>query len=645
MADINIKKASVEELVDLLQRASEAYYNSAEPLISDDLFDLAKDRLEKLAPNHPYLKQVGAPVSGSKVKLPFYMGSLDKIRDDPKALDKWKAKYDGDMVVSDKLDGNSGLLVYTSRGSIALYSRGDGEMGQDLSNILQSIDQKTVPSITKINTQLKGHSGSDILLAVRGELIISKNNWKKISDRGANARNVVAGAMHTKVPDPSIANHIEFVSYELIYPYKKPSEGLNFLEKLGFKVVDNTLITHDDMNMDVLSEFLMQRRKDSNYEIDGVVVTHDEHHKIIKGKNPKYAFAFKTLLTHEEAEVIVSEVVWNVSKDGYYKPTVLFAPVVISGVKIQRATGFNAAFIEKNVIGVGARVIIVRSGDVIPHIIRVVSPAASGKPDMPDAKYVWTDTHVDIMVPSGASISKEQQLKSLTHFAKTLDIKHVAERTLKKLVDAGFDTIPKLLAIKKEDLMKIEGFQAVSAEKVATSLNQISQKTSCVDLMAASNIFGRGFGKARLQTIVDLYPSILDKKMPTIDEVKKVNGIGHITAKAFIEGLPKFFELLTEIKFNCKQKPVSTSANLNQSNIHNKLKKNVDKMNFVFTGFRNKEWEELIVANGGKMQNTVTKTTNVVVAIDLNEDSSKLKKARELNVNIISKAQFEKTYI
>jgi len=106
-----------------------------------------------------------------------------------------------------------------------------------------------------------------------------------------------------------------------------------------------------------------------------IVVRDNQHHSIISGKNPKYSFAFKTILTHEEAEVIVSHVEWNISKDGFLKPTVYFNPIHIGGVKIQKATGFNASFIQSNTIGPGSHIVIIRSGDVIPYIVRTLSPS------------------------------------------------------------------------------------------------------------------------------------------------------------------------------------------------------------------------------------------------------------------------------
>ena len=153
-----------------------------------------KDYLEKKDPKNPILKEIGAVAPGEKVDLPYWMGSLDKIREDEKVLNNWKTKYPGDVIISDKLDGNSALLVINKKGA-KMYSRGDGFKGQDISHLISLI--KGIPTSTKEE------------YAIRGELIISKENWSS-HGKGANARNAVAGLMHSKVPDPELVKYVDF---------------------------------------------------------------------------------------------------------------------------------------------------------------------------------------------------------------------------------------------------------------------------------------------------------------------------------------------------------------------------------------------------------------------------------------------------
>ena len=284
-----LEKQSYEYIAKLLKEASLKYYEG-KPNISDDIFDIMKDYLTDKDPNNPVLKEIGAPVV-SKVKLPYWMGSLDKIRDDENALTKWKTKYSGSVVISDKLDGNSALLVFNK--TIKMYSRGDGHEGQDISHLIPYI--KGIPSESTIQ-------------AIRGELIISKSSWEDLKHKGANPRNSVAGVMHSKTPDKELANAIEFVAYEQLDPRIKISEGLANLKKAGFIVVHHEEKKISSLSMESLSSILIKRRKDSPYEVDGIVVFHDDEHNQVTGKNPSYAFGFKSILTHEEAEVIVKQV-------------------------------------------------------------------------------------------------------------------------------------------------------------------------------------------------------------------------------------------------------------------------------------------------------------------------------------------------
>jgi len=616
-----LKTKTNDEIAEILRKASFEYYKGT-PVITDDIFDIVKDYLEKKDPKNPVLKEIGAPTYGEKVDLPYWMGSLDKIRENEASLDKWKLKYTGKCIISDKLDGNSALLVVKD-GAYKMFSRGDGIKGQDISHLL--------PVIAGIpDTLTEG-------LAVRGELIIKKEDWLKLhaKGKGANARNAVAGVMHSKKPDPELAAATRFVAYEQLEPRVKMSESLSALEKYDFKVVNNKEFNIVDLTMETLSKYLMKRREKSKYDIDGIVVYHDADHAQVTGRNPSYAFAFKSLLTHEEAEVIVKEVEWNASKDGYMKPIIKFDPVTIAGVSIQKATGFNAAFIEKHVIGPGSRIIIIRSGDVIPHVHKILSKSANEKPSMPSIEYDWNDTHIDILLKDKTT-DADVMIKRMIYFAKTLEMKGVGPGIIERLYSNGINTFKKFIHLTVEELLKIDGFQKKSAENVVREIQESVNKADCLTFMTASNLFGRSIAEKKLKIIIHKFPKIPEGYEPSESELSKVEGIGQITAKQFLEGLPMFFAFMKELGKSCMPLKKVEVAKPNTV---------LEGLIVVFTGIRVKELEELIESRGGKVGSSISSKTKVLVAKDPNEESSKIKAAKELGIPVLTIDEFKKKYL
>jgi NAD-dependent DNA ligase len=617
----------MEAIVSRLEAAADAYYNGKESQLSDDEFDALKDQLAKMDIKHPFLKKVGAPPQGASCPLPFYMGSLNKIRDNPDAIEKFKNKYStatGSFRISDKLDGNSALLMIDAKGSMKMYSRGDGTHGQDVSHLAPM-----------------GPTGlKDV--AIRGELIIKKVNWNKINDVGANARNVVAGAMMRKKGlDPRIKNEVEFVAYEIISGPKRPLK-MQDIADAGMNIVHFEDIETKELNQNYLMDMLKQRRKDSDYEIDGIVIEHIPgpglKYKRKDGSNPTYAFAFKSMETHVEAEVTVEKVQWTASKDGFLKPVVIFTePVKLAGVMISQATGFNASFIEKNVIGPGAIITIIRSGDVIPHIVKVNKQAS--QPDFPNMDYEWNDTHVDI-------IAEVSEVKRMEHFTKTLDIKNVGAGVIQKLFDNGITTIPMLLSVTVDEIVEMDGFQKKSAEKVVESLAQ-AKTAPLINMMAASNLFGRGVGTRKLAPILEAIPDLVTKrKIPKAGDLAKIKGFGPATCESFLNGIADFYAFIDEIGY----KPPSAASALgaasgsSASSAPSALKAPATGFagkTIVFTGFRNKEWEAMIKAAGGNVTTTISKKTNLLVAKDPDENSSKITKAQEFGIEVISVEEFE----
>lgn len=609
-----LKTKTKKEIINFLQDCDIAFFNTNKTLLNDDMYDLVKNYLKNLDPKNAYFKRVGAD-EDTKVKLPYWMGSLDKIKDDEKAINNWKKKYNGSAIVSDKLDGIS-CLFYKNNENINIYTRGNGIEGQDITHLRNYI---TFPNI------------SESKFAIRGELIISKNNWELIKDLGSNARNVVAGAIHSKILNKTLLNNIEFLAYDILFPEMKIEDSFNYFTKNNIKCAYYKLLEESDVNLETLSTHLESRRNNSDYEVDGIVIYNNKQHKIVNGKNPKYAFAFKSILTHEQAEVIVTNVEWNVSMHKYMKPIIKFNEVVISGVKIKQATGFNGKFINDNIIGPGSRIVIIRSGDVIPHVLKVLSVSSNNKPKMPENNYRWTDTKIDIILDEEGK-NKEQDIKSYTYFMSKLDIGLVKESTIKKLYENGFDTLDKILKIKVDELVSIEGFQLKSATKIVENFEKIKE-ADCDLLLDASNILGRGFALKKIKLVSEKYP--LNKKAEilklTVDDLVKIDGIGNINAKQFVKNIKKFYEFLDNIGYKCEK--------IKEDII---IKTVLKDKKFIFTGFRNKDWEKLIVNSGGKVVTAISKNVDYLIVKNKTDKSSKIDKANELGIKILDMEEFEK---
>lgn len=621
-----LKKMKNGEIVRILEEADIAFFNTDKTLFDDNIYDIVKSYLKNKNPTNKYFKKVGADIQINKEVLPFYMGSLDKIKDNVKEITKWKSKYKGDNVISEKLDGISCLLYYD--GEVKLWTRGNGKEGQNITHILPYLN------IDSSKFQKK--------IAIRGELIISKSNWDKISHLGSNARNVVAGATHSKKINSEIMSKIDFVAYDVLFPRDKLSTSLEYLKNMNtnIKIVRHVIINEDELNYEYLSSKLVEYRKSSEYDIDGIVIYNNTSQKITAGKNPKYAFAFKTIFTQEQVEVVVTDVEWNVSKHRLLKPIVKFEEIILNNVKIKQATGFNASYIINNKIGPGSHLIIIRSGDVIPHILKVLTESSSGIPKMPDIPYKWSsDKEVDIIL-SDEKKNKEQDIQSFIHFTNSLDMEGIKKGVITKLYDSGFDTLYKIIHITYDDLIKIEGFKDKSATNIITTIKKTLTNISCDKLLYAFNIFGRNLGDKKLKLITDKFPFIMSNKEKSlqinISELTAIEGIADVTAKQFIDNLPLFYKMYEESGINCEKesplKHVSPSKIISPFN----------NKKFIFTGFRNKDWEKIIVDSGGKVVTAISKSTDYLIVKNKRDKSSKIDKANELGINILDIDEFGK---
>ncbi|ARF11423.1 NAD-dependent DNA ligase [Klosneuvirus KNV1] len=624
--------APIKDLVELLKQLSHHYYHTAEPLISDSVYDLLKDTLEERDPKNPFLKEVGAlVVSKDKVNLPYPMGSLNKIKPDSGTLDKWLKEYKGPYIISDKLDGISGLL-HKKNNKFKLYTRGDAITGQDITHLIQHVlKDKYKPGKIPDDT------------AIRGELIMSKKNFETIKDQYKNARNTVAGLVNSKHFSIDVANLTDFIAYAVINPKMKQEEQMAKLKEWEFPTVTNEKKNMVDIKS--LSEYLQKRRSESLYDIDGIVVIDSEKVYNVTDTNPEYGFAFKMINTEQVAEVTVLDIEWNISKNGYLKPVVKIAPITLSQVSISNLTAFNAKYVVDNNLGPGSVIKIVRSGDVIPHILEVLKPSSSGKPKMPDIPYKWNKTNVDIVVQdTHGAASDAIMIKQITFFFKTLGVKNISEGVVTKLVQHGYKTIQAILKADQDKLAKIEGLGDKSITKIYENIEEAFKQTDLATLMASSNIFGRGMGVRKITIITKAYPNIMMEKWnkkELLDNILALHGFDDITATQFANNFEKFKDFLKDLedvdlidvtKYSKKIKTVEKKDNT------------FEGMKIVFTGFRSKELEDYIVARGGQVTGTVSKNTNAVLYAEGDTTGSKYLKAKELAIPLMTEKEFREKY-
>lgn len=617
------------ELESVINYAKDRFFNTGKPVMEDAVYDILIDFLKQKYPKSSTLKDVGAKLkSKDKVKLDYWLGSMEKIKPDTKELEKWLNKYKDNYILSDKLDGISALLVYRTNGEINMYTRGTASEGLDISLLLKYFN---LPSYDTIKNSKYKAEKKNILMAFRGELILEKEvfakNWSKTMK---NARNAVSGLVNSKSINPNLAIDTKLVIYEIVDPLLLPEDQLKIAKKLGFETVN--YIVSKSLNYSSLSDYLKKRRNESNYIIDGIIVTNNGLYERNIKSNPEYAFAFKDILDDQMSEATVIDIEWNVSKDGLIKPVLILNPVDIGGVTITRVTGNNAKNIVDNKIGKGAVVKLIRSGDVIPKIIEVIKVAK--KIDMPDIEWSWNATNVDIV--SKELDSKDILIKNIYYFFSSLDTKGLGEKIVEKLVDAGFDSVLKILRAKEIDFIKVEGFKAKSAENLVKSIIKATQNIKLSKFMSATNKLGAGIGEERIKVILDKYPTLLIdyKKWSNtefINKLRELNGWEEKTSSLFVNNFDQFIKFYNEIKDYITIEEVKKS----------KINKNefTDK-HIVISGFRDSELQAYLENSGAKITESVSKNTDLLIVKDeetIASATGKVKKALEFGIDIITK--------
>lgn len=626
----NINELSLPELTYLIEEANSKYYYSDNPILSDEIYDLLTDRLEIIDKDNSLLQEVTGNNEDNKELLPYFLGSQDKIKfnKDKKKLDNWLKKYKGPYCISDKLDGISVLLIIDN--GVKLLTRGDGRYGRDISNILPYINILGKSSLFDIEEKLY----------IRGELVISKEKFDKYKSFSSHSRNFVSGLQNCKNIDENKLKDIDLICYEVLNEEDKNiSEQIEILQKYDFNIVNYYL--KDLISLDLLNDIYKSRREDSIYSIDGIVIRDNNIHILNDGKkskNPKYSFAFKMMI---EEQIGVSEVVnieWNISKDGFLIPRMEIKPINLAGANITFVSCHHADYVVKNKLNIGSKVKIIRSGDVIPYVLDVIK--SSKEPLLPQGyEYQWSDTQVDFILLDKNN-NKDYNQKLISNFFGVIKVKDLGEGILNKIISFGFNSIKNILCITKEDLLKIEGIQDKLATKIYNNLQSRLINIKLLNLMVASNCFGRGIGEKKLKSFLDLYPNFLDNENgEEKDDIKnKLNGLegfNEKTTSKILEGINLFqifynTEIPDFIKESLKKNIIKKEITPKNTFLNGK--------NIVLTGTR--EIEKFLKENGCNIQNNVTNKTDFLICKDKNINSSKYKKAQDLKIKIMDLKEF-----
>lgn len=628
-----LRPLTLKQLTEILDEAQKSYYNHAESvLMTDDEYDIIKEYTETHFPS--YRAPIGAKVASSakKVNLPFPMPSMNKIKPDTNVLSQWTRNYCGPYVISAKLDGISGLFCFNDANKTSrLYTRGDGCVGQDISHL--------IPYLMQLPTS---ESSS---IAIRGELIMKRHTFdEKYSGRFANSRNMVAGCVNQKNPDSSVVANVDFIAYEVIEPKNLTAiQQMELLQNLGVKTVRHLVL--NSINNSVLSNILVDWRNNYEYATDGIIVSNNAvvFDDIVRrtNTNPEHSFAFKMVLSEQIAEAKVIDVLWSPSKYGLLKPRVQIEPVVLGGVTIEYATAFHAAYVQKNKIGVGAVIQLMRSGDVIPHILSVIKPATHAK--MPLMAYGWNKTGIDIVLINSIENETVQQ-KNIVSFFQALGVEGLGEGNVKKIMDAGFTSVADIMEMTPRHFLRVEGFKDKMANKIHASIQtHVKEGATLEKVMAASGVFDRGFGEKRVAMILEGYPDVLMEALEPavkIEKIRRIRGIELITAQQFVAGIVPFLEFLKECRLEHLLSHASSSSSLGKTSDHVLFGKSV-----VVTGFRDKELTTALNNVGAKEVGSISKNTFALVVKDKDFISVKVDTAKEKGVAIYSLDEFRERFL
>ena len=601
----------INELKEKIVKANEAY-RIGEPIMSDKDYDQLVEELELLSPNDDVLTKVGHVVADEtrKSKLPIEMASMNKIKSMNDINDWCRLKNitsHNFVIITPKYDG---LSLCVNENTSEAFTRGDGTYGQ-----------KSNEHYSRIGNHLSKTSFS----FTYGEVMMSKKTFlEKYSSDFANPRNLVAGLLNSKEATDALkdCDYIKYGAIQSRNMFQSKKQILDELNSNQSVKVPYHICRISDITEELLINLFHEYSID--YEIDGLIIEiNDLNTQMTLGRetssnNPVFARAFKHPSFEQSAETEIIGISWNISKQGYLKPTLHISPVKLDGVTVSNVTGNNARFVKDMGIGVGAKVIVKRSGMVIPIIADVIETVEFQMPDVDNID--WNENGVELVT---LTETDDQKLKKNISFFEILESDNVSEGVITQLWDAGYKTISDILNLTTSDLEKIDRFGKRKAKIVHDSIQKSVTNVSLSKLQHATGIF-KGLGSKKLLLLEDFVTK------PTVDQVMSIEGFAEISAKSYVDSYDEFFNFVKDL-------PITISEKVEVVKTGNDL----DGKQFVFTGVRRKDLEEVIVSRGGVIGGSVSKNTTYLVMKEKGSGSSKETKAISLGVTILTVEELE----
>lgn len=628
-------------------------YREGNPVVSDTEYDKLVDELRALDPNndwftHPEPAPVGA---NRKRMLPMPMKSLNKVKslaDIKQWLRSLAIPDTAELVIMPKYDGIS-WLVDEERG--IAYSRGGAENeGQDCSAHFRVGNFKNLLRPSVFYDEADKDTTPTPYRYTFGELLFSCENWEDhfvglispyTGEKYKSPRNTVAGLINRDEADERLIL-TSFVRYGLgehdLDAYSRYSKVLSDLSKVYYQDNLSVVMTAKELDEVKLAELFKKWRK--QFYIDGLVIyLNDITLWRIIGRqqtsgNPLYAIAYKHPDFTESFETTVRDITYQISKAGALKPVVSIDAVDTGDCIMENPTGYNAGWLRAHEIGIGSQILVTRSGGVIPKILEATIPATYIPPSKcPECgspvEFDENQTELYCTNPNcpGRVLSK------IIHFFETVGVDDMGDETFAKIFKAGHTTVQSFLDITPRELFQIDGFGDAIVNNIIKQMAKIKEGVDLATLMHASDCF-KGIGRIKAQKILEslsttLFDFFIRGKVEALKSQPEFASPS-ITTQSFLDGIKPFHEFMMAIgvTFTLPAKDLVVQGKYTGFSV-------------CFSGIRDKDLEHEIVRLGGKITSGVSKTTTHLVVKDPDGASSKINKAKELGIPILTIESFK----